>query len=567
VLLPRDSRIASISFETPDPELSARITNSYVENFIRSNLQRKFETSAYAREFLDGQLRQAQARLEQSERAAVAFASRTRIIDTSNASQGGGVAGASGPRSLVTAMLVQLNAEYASAMARRIGAEQEWRRASETAPLNVPDVASNLAVQNLLDRRAELQVKYEEEAALRKPDFPTVRQAAARVAEIDAQIKNVSSTIRNSVRTRYDVALAQEAAVRRQVDVLKSMTLSEQNQSIQLSILRREADTNRQQFDALLGRYNQLNAEAGVQTNNISVIDRATAPTFPSWPKIPLNIALSLIVGVALSAAYVFGREQLFGTVRTPDDVTQRLGYPLLGAVPDVAGDREDVAAALQDPKSEIAEAFNSVRAALSLSSKSGAPRTITFVSTQKGEGKSTVCYATGAGFGKIGKRVLIVDLDLRIPNQNRLFGLPNKAGMSNVLADSASLDEVILSTSVPGVSLLPSGPIPPDPTDLLTSDRLPAVIQQLLDRFDMVLIDSPPVLGLADAVIIGSMVESVVYVVQSGRNNPKGLQSALKRLRQGSAKIAGIVLSRFDPEHSGYSYMHNYAYHYQYKS
>lgn len=560
--LPTDSRLARVSFDSPDARLAARIANSFSENFIRNNLQRKFDTSAYAREFLAEQLKQAQVRLERSERAAVAFASRTRIIDTSNAADTAG--GQPTPRSLITATLVQLNQDYSGAMSKRISAERQWQRARSTNVMVLPEVLTNLAIQQLLQQRSEAQALYEAEIQYRKQDYPTVRQAAAKVAEINRQISGIAANIRNSIKAQYDVAQAQERAIKNQVDRLKGETLNEQNQGIQLSILRREADTNRQQYAALLTRYNQLNAESGVQANNIALVDRATTPSSPNWPKVPLNLAVALVAGIALSSLFVLAREKIFGTIRTPEDVNQRIHLPLLGSTPDVG--KEEILAQLQDPKTEVAEAFNSIRTALALSSKAGMPKTLAFVSTQASEGKSTACYATATGLGKLGRKIVVLDLDLRRPNQHKLFGLNNKVGMSDVLAGNAKLDDAIHITDCPNVSLIAGGPIPPNPTELLTSESLPGLLQELLGRFDIVLVDSAPVLGLADAVIIGSLVEAVAFVVESGRNNARSLLSALGRLRQGDAKIAGIVLSRFDPDQAGYSHSYNYAYSYEYR-
>ena len=561
VTLPRGSRVASIDFNSPDAALAARIANSFADNFIRNNLQRKFDTSAYSREFLNGQLKQAQARLERSEQQALEFAERTRIIDPSSAASPDGAGQSSSPRSLLTATLVRLNAELADATAKRIAASGEWERMSAAPAMSLQEVLANPAIQTLIEERATLRGALQEQLVRRRADYPGVADARARISEIDRQIETLSANIRSTAKSRLDVAAAQEQGIQRRVDQLKGETLDEQREGIQLSILRREADTNRQQFEALLRRVNQLNAESGVQTNNIAVIDRAVEPTEPAWPKVPLNIALALAVAMALSAAYVLVREQLFGKIRTPDDVVDRLQLPVLGAVPNVDGD--NVLAEIADQKSHVSEAFHSVRTALTLASKNGLPKTMAFVSTQKGEGKSTICFAMAVGVGRTGKRAVVVDLDLRRPNQHRLFGVKNDGGVSSVLTGNAALDAAVQRTAFGNVDLLTAGPIPPNPTELLTSDMLHELIHRLGERYDVVLIDSPPVLGLADAIIIGSIVDNLVFVTQSGRNNPKGVQSAIRRLRQGNANVLGVVLSRFDPETSGYAadYVYQYSY------
>jgi polysaccharide biosynthesis transport protein len=558
VSLPRDSRVATVQFDNPNADLAARITNSYVANFIRGNLQRRFDTTAYAREFLRDQLRQAQARLERSERAAVDFATRTRIIDPRMSAD---TESGTPPSSLQTATLVQLNREQANAMAKRISAERRWAAARATPLMNLPEVLANPAVQELIEQRAQTRADYEQELSRHRSDYPTVRQLRARLSEIDAQVRTLANSIRDSVKADYDTALAQERGVRQQVENLKGVTLREQRTGIQLNILRREAETNRAQFDSLLRRYNQLEAESGVQSNNIAVVDRATAPLVPAWPKIPLNIAVAVLAGLALSAAYIFIGEHVFGRIRTPDDVSSRLGYPLLGAVP-LASD--SVGQELRDPKSGISEAFNSIRTALYLSTNSGLPRSLAFISAQKGEGKSSACYASAIAMGRAGARVVIVDLDLRLPNQHKLFGVSNDRGVSDILTNNATVDDVVSATDEKGVSLVTSGSIPPSPTELLASDKLKQMLGDLSSRYDVVVIDSPPVLGLADAVIISSLAQAVVFVVQSGRNAPRVVSGALGRLRQAGANVVGVLLQRFDPVTSGYSYGGtNYQYKY----
>jgi capsular exopolysaccharide synthesis family protein len=563
--LPIDSRVVKIGFTSPDPVLAARVANGFSENFIRSNLQRKFDTSSYARDFLSDQLKAVQARLEKSERDVVAYTRRTSIIDTTNAATGDSTTGTEvqAPRSLTTATLVLLNQKYSESLARRVDAEEKWKRVRNASLLSIPEVVGNDAVQRLVQQRAELVAAYEEERERRKEDFPTVRQAAARIAEFNSQINSLGSQIRASIRSDYEIARAQEQSFKQQLEVLKSSTINEQSAAIELSILRRESVTNRDQYEFLLKRYNDLNAEAGVQSNNLLLIDRASTPVKPFSPNIPLILAFATIASVLLSALFTFARTQLFETVRTPEDVERRLGLALLGAIPR-AVDNENIMELIQDSKSEISEALSSVRTALSLASSHGLPRTLAFTSTQAGEGKSVTCQAMAQTLGRTGKKVLVIDLDMRRPNQHKLSELPNNAGMSDLLVGARAAGEVMHATGHANVTLITAGPIPPNPTELLQSENLTNVLRQFENDFDIVLVDGPPVLGLADAIIIGSLVEGLVFVVESGRNHSKGAKAALRRLQQGGVHVIGAILSRFNPTSAGYSYA--YAYQYDYR-
>jgi polysaccharide biosynthesis transport protein len=554
-----ETRLAAITFSSPDPRLSAQIANSYTESFIRSNLSRKLDSSSYALQFLRDQLRDAQSRLEQSELDAVNYARQTRIVDASNAASNGGRD--LQPQSLITAQLVQLNEELGEATGERIALEQKWKRTARLPVMSIPEVLTNQAVQGILQRRADAEAAYREQLSTRQEDHPTVREARAGVVELDNQIATVARDIRQSIRNEYVVARAKESELNTTLDGLKNRTLSEQNMGIQLSILRREADTNRTQYQSLLRRYNELNAEAGVQTNNLSIVDRAQVAIKPAWPKLPLNIALAGLFGVLLSAGLVVVRAQLFDAVRVPDDVIHRLKLPLLGTVPDV----ENVIIELANPKSATSEATSSIRTNLLLSSDHGAPRTLMVTSAQAGEGKSSTAHAIAWSFARLDKRVLIIDLDLRRPNAHKLFDMENRAGISSVLAGQVEAQSVIRKTSIDKVDLITVGDHPPDPTDLISAPSLTKVLDQLAADYDLIIVDAPPVLGLADAVVLASRVEAVVFVVEAGRNTVRGIFTATDRLRQGNSHIVGAVLTKFNAAQFGYGSSAYYGYSYDY--
>jgi capsular exopolysaccharide synthesis family protein len=552
-----ETRIAKIEFSSPDPRLAARVANSYADNYIKLNLSRRFDASSYSLDFLRDQIREAQARLGRSEREAINYARDARLIDATNAASS---TGSSGPQSLTTASLVGLNQALSDTTAKRIAAEQRWKVTQRTPLLSIPEVVSNGAIQQLQQQKALLQAQYQQELQTRTEEYPTVRQLAARVRSLDSQIATIANNVKGTIREEYNSVRSQEEGLRSNLEQLKNTTLDEQNRSIQLSILRREAETNRQQLSALLTRYNELNAQSGIQLNNLSVIDHAEVPSGPYWPNLPLNLALGLILGVAAAAIYVLGRENLFELVRTPEDVTQRLRQPVLGAVPA----SEDVMAHLGDPKTPVSEALSSIRTNLSLS-PGGMPATLMVTSTQAGEGKSTVCYGMTLGLAKLGRSVVIIDTDIRRPNVHRLFGVKNTFGASNVLSGSATVDDVIQRGLVPNIDVIVAGPIPPNPSELLASNNLSQMIAELRSRYDHVVVDSAPVLGLADAPLVATNVDGVVFVVEAARTNVRGVQNAIGRLEQTGASLLGVVLSRFDPGKSGYSYEYRYAYEYSY--
>jgi capsular exopolysaccharide synthesis family protein len=561
VSLPIDSRIASIAFNSPDGSLAARVANSFAENYIRSNLQRRFDTSTYAREFLQEQLRAAAIQLADSERAALEYARRTRVIDASNAADATGNVAAN-PRSLVTATLVQLNSDYSAALSRRIATQQAWEETRSKDPLTLPQALDNLAVQRLLEERAKVQAEYEQELQRRKEEFPSVKQAKARLDELDRQIDAIATSIQQTIRANYEIALEQESALEAQIAQLKTETLNEQERGVQLGILQRQIANDRQLYDLLLSRFNELNAEAGVQANNVSIIDRATRPVDPVSPNIPLNLALALLAGVGLAGLFVFGREQFFDMLRTPDDVSRKLSLPLLGASPKV-DEGESVQELILDPKTEVSEHYASLRSSLILATSHGLPRSLAFTSAVQGEGKSSSCFATALALSRIGKSVLVVDLDLRRPNQHNMFGIKNGEGMSDLLTGNKRVTDVTHATGHDGVFFIPSGGIPPNPTDMLASPALRTILQELSTQYDIVLVDSPPTLGLADAIEIASVTEGCMFVTEAGRNRANNVRGSINRLQAGGANVLGVLMTKFDAKSAGYSYSYGYSYQY----
>ncbi|WP_417612170.1 GumC family protein [Parasphingorhabdus sp.] len=560
VSLPVDSRIAAIRFRSPDPVLAARLANSFAENFIQDNLQRKFDQSSYAREFLKGQLDVAAAQLAESESKSLNYARRTRIIDATNsASEETG----DSPRSLILSTLVRLNEELAVATSRRIEAQQKWEVAKRVAPLDMQEVLANQAVQRLLEERAKAEANQKQLLERFKAGYPQVRQLSAQLQELSNQISAISSSIKASVRDEYRTAAAQEAKLKSEIARMKGAVLDEQSQSIQLGLLKRAVKTDRELYELLLNRYNELNAQAGVQANNVAILDQAVPPSDPIEPNIPLNLLLALFAGFAVSAGFIFVREQIFETIRSPDDVSQKLDMRAIGVIPEVSDDT-DMLDEIQDPKSHVSEAYATLRTSLGLALPQGLPKSIMFTSASASEGKSLSVYATAAALGRANKSVLVVDFDFRRPNQHKLFKIENNRGMSDVLAHNAVSEDVTSTTIFNNVKCIGSGPNPPNPVELIAADSTRNIIDKLMSEYDVVLLDCPPLLGLADAVVLGSLAESCVFVIESNRNQTSVVKTAINRLKQSNVKIIGILLNKVNIISIGYS---NSSYSYEYKS
>lgn len=555
----RGSRHVKLTFESPDPEVAARVANAFGEGFIQASLQRKADSTVYVREFLEQSIAQTKAKLEDAERELVRYAEQQQIISITDQSA---VPGGQ-QESLASRNLSTLNASLAAARSARIAAEEKWRSARSTPLLSLPDVLQNGAVQRLSEERAQRSAEYEQKLRVYQPDYPEMRQLQARINEIDSEINTIASSIRTSIQSQYTIALNQEQALERQVGGLKGDVLDLRNRSIQYTILQREVDTGRTLYDGLLQRYKEVGVTGGVTANNISVVDLAVVPTVPSKPDIKQNLAIAGLLGLLLGLVAALLLEALDESLLTPDDVEQKLGLPVLGVAPLLTKDQTPLEA-LADIRSGFAEAYYSLRTALQFSTPHGAPASLLVTSSRPAEGKSTTALAIALNLARVGKRVLLADGDLRNPSLHRTLSLDNAQGLSNLLSGQDNLRGLCIDAGYKGLSFLPCGPLPPSPAELWGSDRLAWFIREATAEFDHVVIDGPPVLGFADSPLLAAAVEGTVFVVESKTTRRTQARGSLRRLMIGKARVLGIVLSKFNAKaaaYGGYDYAYDYNY------
>lgn len=560
VNLPRDSRIVTISFESADPAMSAEIANAFASEFIQSNLQRKFDSSSYAREFVANQMAEAKQRVEQAERNLNDYSRSTGLIRTGDAAGQDSGAGAGG-ESITSASLIQLNQAANQATADRVAAEGRWRAISSVPLLSSREVLGNATVSGLMTDRATTQAELQRELSKHLEDYPTVREKRAQLAKLDSELQSAAQSVRNSIRAEMLAAQGTEQALLAKLESLKGETLREQDKTVQYGLLKREADTNRTLYDGLLKRYNELNATAGISSSNVSIIDTAERPTVPTSPNMFKNLLLALLIGVGLAALTLFIKDQLDDAIRVPEDVESKLRLPLLGVVPKATG--RDPDAEMGDPKSPVSEAYNSLRAALLYSTSAGLPQVMLVTSAQSAEGKTTTSFATAASLARMGRKVALIDADLRRPSIHRRFGLSNERGLTDLLTSGDPVETAVLATPQENLFVIASGPIPPSPTELVSSPRMEQVVQELARTYDVVVIDSPPILGLADAPALSALADGVIFVVESDRSRRGSLKTALRRLRAMRPILLGAVLTKFDPTRSGNRYSEYYGYQY----
>lgn len=556
VNLPTNSRIVSISITSRDPGYSAKLADLYAENFIQANLNQKFESSAYAREFLMSQLEETRARLENSERDLNRYSRAAGLIRVAGQ---GDAANSDSTLSVTNEALVQTNGSAGTATTDRIAAEDAWRTIANEPLLNIPQVQANPVVQDLLKQKAALEGSLANERTRHLEDYPTIKTYKAQIAELDRRIKTVGTSIKRSIYLNYQAVKAKEDSLNSRVGNLQQNALNEQDQGVHYNLLKRVADTNRALYDALLARYNQISATAGATSNNISLIDRAEVPDRPASPKMFVNLLVAFVLGCLAAAVFVYLKETFDDTIRVPSDVERKLALPLLAVIP--VQEEGSTADSLGDPKSSISEAYHSLVVNLRYSTTHGFPKVLVVTSAGQSEGKTTSAYAIAADMARLGRRILLIDADLRRPTLHRRMGA-QAPGLTEALVSDVPVSSLVLPSDIENLSYLTALPMPPEPALLLSGDRMGQLIAELAQMYDSVIIDCPPMLGLSDTVAIAKLSDGVLFLLDASGFHRGAVKTALRRLKLINAPILGIVLNKFDPK-SGGSEQEYYGYNY----
>jgi capsular exopolysaccharide synthesis family protein len=542
------SRLVDVSYTDPVPARAQKIVTAFADAFMAFNIDKRFQANAYAKTFLEDQLKQLKLRLEESEKVMIDFQQKEQIVAVTEKS------------SIAENNLAAANVALGKLVSERIENEERWRQATAVNAINLPQILSNKAVEGLRQKRNELAAEYEQNLEVFKPAYPMMVQLSNKIKELDRQLNIEVKAIRDSLKGAYDSSVAQETEVRKQIDSLKTEVLDLQKRSIQYTILKREVDTTRSLYEGLLQRYKEVDVAAGVGANNVFIVDRAQIPTLPSSPRLSRNVLLAFALGLGCALGSAFLLERLDDTVRTAEEAEQLTGLATLGVIPRVGSDKlleEEIA----DPRSGLAESYRSLCTALQFSTESGLPKTLLITSAGPSEGKSITSLAIARHFANIGLKVMLVDVDLRNPSLHEKLGLDNSSGLSNCLTGACTPPEVLQQTDLPNLAFMASGPLPPNAADLLGSSRLLTLLSGGTEVFNLIVLDAPPVMGLADAPLLSSVAAATAFVVASGQARRGIVRGALKRLQMSRAPLIGMVLTKFDSRAAGYGYGYGYGY------
>jgi capsular exopolysaccharide synthesis family protein len=553
----KNTRIVRLDYDSHDPKYAAAVLNTLAKTYIDLNLERRYDATTYARNFLQERLQQVKEKLEESERELVEFSRREQIISVDQ------------KETIIASNLTAANAALIDAERKRIAAESVYRQVQSSHDEGLSQVLDSKLIQDLKQNKAKLEAEYQQNLSEYKPGYPEMVQLRNRINQVESVIAKEVANIRSSITSQYEAAKSEESQLRSKLERMKQELLALQDRSVPLQILRREADTNRQLYDGLLQRYKEVGVSASIGSNNISVVDSAQVPSAPYKPDLRHNLLMSLAVGLLGGIGLAFLFERLDDTFRRPEQFERLIDLPMLGVVPKFAvNPGDDRAIALighDDPRSSFAEAYRSVRTSLQFSTASGVPRLLTVTSAMPGEGKSATAVSLAIQFAQSGKQTLIVEADLRKPTLHRNLKLNNQVGLTNYLAGGEVHPvDISFPTHIPNLFAIPSGPMPPNPAELLSSPRMIELLALAAEKFDQVILDSPPLLGLADALIIGNLCDGTLLTVAMGSTPRSYVSSAVKRLRSARVPLIGAILTKMDSPSGASGYYQSYYYYYQ---
>ena len=543
----RGSRIVKLNVDHTNPEIAQRIANGYAEVFIADNLDRRFDATSYARKFLEERLQQLKLRLEDSEKQLVKYAEEQGIINVGE------------NKNLTTDDLETVNKRLADVRGDRIKRELLWKQAQQTDGFGLKEILESKAIQENRRLRSELAAKYQQKLAIYKPAFPEMIELRNQIKELDRGVQSEVQAIKSSIEASYLASKEEEETLMAQLESTKSDVVDQRNRSIEYNILQRDLDTNRQLYDGLLQRYKEIGVAGGVGTNNVSIVDRATKPILPRSPNLLLNLALGFIAGLLLGVLSALGLDYLDDTFKSPEDIEREIGMPVIGVVPKPQRGMT-VEEEMYNARSAMAEAIRSLRTGLQFATSEGLPKTLLITSSKPAEGKTTTSISLAQSLASIGLNVLLIDGDLRNASVHKRLRCNNEVGLSNFLTGSRMPEDCVQLTETEGLILMSSGPLPPNPAELLSGPRMASLLAMAQETFNIVIVDGPPVMGLADAPLLSSKCHSTLLVVAANETRKSVVKVALKRLHFARANMIGTLMSKFDAAQTGYGYGYGYG-------
>ncbi len=577
-----DTSVLDVSFEHTDPALAASIVNTAIKNFRDRSFERRTSRFESTSNWLDRSTRDLKTKVQQAEAALADYTKRNEIFATD------------GSQTLTTEKLSGLHAQVMKAETERMLKQSLYEEVKQGRVSQVPEAFSDPKTALLKQKLGELQVEQSQLSVKFGPENPRVAEVEQKIKVLQEQIGDNQQSFSEKLKSDYERAVRNEAELRRALDVAKSEAVQQNQASIAYSTLQAELDTAKALYADFLNKTKQADLQLVEQHNNLRIVETAEIPKTPIGPQrlrtIMIGFLISLIAGMGLA----FFLEYLDNTVKSVEDIERVAQLPTLAVIPSIAtvssralSDKvksnamslaeessalaPNFAAAGEQGKltklvtldqlSSVVEAYRMLRTSVLLSAAGSPPKIILFTSGQPGEGKTTTAINTAISLSQLGSSVLLIDADLRRPTVHRVFKMGQAHGLSTFLSRQVEIDPLIHKLWVPNLSVLPCGPIPPNPAELISSERMRMLLKILSEKYDHILIDSPPLINVTDPVILSTMVDGTILVVQAGRSTRDVVRRARQELNSVGAKVFGVVLNNLDIKREGYdSYLSTYG-------
>jgi polysaccharide biosynthesis transport protein len=550
----RNSRLVDVKFRSPDAAFAAKAANALAKNYITQNLEYKFSTSREATGWLEERLAEQRKQVEAAEAKLQHYREQNDAISLEDR------------ENIVVQKLADLNAAVTKAKTDRIQREAMYRQLTQvqgTAALDTfPAINGNQFIQQQKAELASLQRQQAQMADKLGERHPEMIRIKSTIEAAQAKIQAEVAKVVQSVKNDYQAALAQEQTLSGALEQQKGEAQSMNRKAIDYGVLERDVQSSKQMYESLLQRAKETGISGELKTSNIRVVDQAERPRRPAKPQVLLNLTLGIFGGGIFALGLAFFFEYMDSRIKSPDEIRAYLGLPSIGMIPALPRDWAHKGEPLinNGVPPNFAEAFRAVRTNVLFSSAEEGARTLVVTSTGPGEGKTTIASNLAIGFAMAGQRVLLIDADMRRPRVHSAFGLEQEPGLSNVLVGNSKASESVKKSSeVPGLWVMASGRIPPNPAELLGSKRFKEFLKSLSGHFDCIVIDSPPVMPVTDAQIVAHLATGVIFVVGAEMTNGKTAAHALGQLRSGTASFLGVVLNRVNLEKHEYYYSQYY--------
>lgn len=552
-----NSRLVDLVVEGGDPKAVSEICNLWARTYIDENLQNKLRASSDAVGWLSEKVEGLQEKVQISELALQKYKEENKIISLEE------------KQNIDVQKLSELSSSVIIANGKRISVETRYRQLKDLITKNswesLTNIIENSLIQNLKNDLVDLERDKAKLSMSYKPKHPKMAQVISQMNLIKRRLKEEVEKAVKKAENEFKLAKIEEETLRRSLEEQKRESLDMNKRAIKYNVLKREAEGNQKLFDVLLNRLKETSLTEGLESNNIRVVDYAEVPIHPVKPRKKKNILLAIIIGLMGGCSLAFLIEYFDDSIKTSEDVQQTLELPFLGPIPFTEIKDEDSLCLKthNEPKSQLAEAFRGIRTSVLFSSSSDrALKTIMVTSSGPSEGKSTTAVNLAIAMANGGKKVLIVDCDLRKPTLHNVFAIPGKVGISNLLVDeSKDIRDAVHSTDIKNLKVITCGPIPPNPSELLGSHRMEEILATLESKSDIVILDSPPIMSVTDSSIVSRMVEGVVLVVNSKKTSREAALRSQKILDDVGANLIGVVLNQVDFSGGGYySYYSEYG-------